>query len=179
MKRILATLSLVVIAAQLGGCAVSPTPGATLASGSNSSFRHTETTSASRDAVWELWTTPETWPTWEHTLKAASIEAPMAVGVRGKLTPASGPPSTFEVTEFVPGERYAFETRLPLGRLRIVRYFEPVADPTTFTHEVSFHGLSAFIFSGRFGPVFREALPIVMSKIAEVAESSDAEAPIR
>lgn len=168
-----ASMTIFVLSFLLGGCAVSVTENSQLASGSNDSFRHTETTSASRAAVWHLWTTPSTWPTWEYTLKEASLEARMAEGVRGRLTPADGPSSRFRITEHVEGQRYTFETSLPLGKLRIIRYFETDSNTTTFTHEVSFRGFSAFIFSGLYGPRFREALPIVMRQLAEVAELSE------
>ena len=146
---------------------------ANLAEGTNRAFSHTVTTKASADAIWRLWTDVTTWKEWDRGLKDAQLTGPMELGATGRILPLSGPASTFEITEFVDGESYAFQTRMPLARL-IVRRSLISQDPVTFRHDVSFEGLGAGFWAGRFGPGFRAALPPTMKALSAYAEAEGA-----
>ena len=143
-----------------------------LAEGTNRAFSHTLTTEASPERVWQLWTDATTWKDWDKGLKDAEIDEPFTLGATGRILPLSGPASKFEVVEYVEGQSYAFETRLPFARLTVRRSFVSL-NPTTFQHEVSFDGLLAGFWAGRFGPGFRAALPPTMTSLAELAEQQD------
>lgn len=142
---------------------------AVLAEGTNRAFSHTVTTDASSDRVWQLWTDVTTWKDWDKGLKDAKIDEPFALGAKGQILPLSGPSSRFEVVEYVEGQSYTFETRLPLARLIVRRSFVSL-DPATFQHEVSFEGFLAVFWASRFGPGFRAALPPTMTSLSELAE---------
>ena len=146
---------------------------ANLAAGTNRAFTHTVTTTASADAIWRLWTDVTTWKDWDRGLKDAEMTGPMKLGATGRIIPLSGPASTFQITEFVDGEHYAFETRMPLARLTVRRTLIS-RDPVTFRHDVSFDGLGAGFWAGRFGPGFRAALPPTMAALSAQAEAADA-----
>ena len=144
------------------------------AQGTNARFEHTESSTSHRDAIWTLWTTPSEWGRWDGGLKSAEMDGAFAVGSAGHITPHSGPKAAFVVTELAPGQRYVYETTLPLARLRIERLFE--REPTTtFTHRVSFHGVLGWLWAAIMGPQFREELPHTMKRLASLAASSSRE----
>ena len=145
-----------------------------LAEGTNRAFSHTVTTDAPSEHVWQLWTDTTTWKDWDKGLKDAEIDEPFALGAKGQILPLSGPSSRFEVVEYVEGQSYAFETRLPFARLTVRRSFVSL-NPTTLQHEVSFEGALAGFWASRFGPGFRAALPPTMTSLADLAEERSVE----
>ena len=138
-----------------------------IAPGSNRDFSFTLSTS-NPDGIWTLWTTPSSWRDWDRGLRSASLAGDMALGSVGQIVPLSGRPARFEVVAFDPRQSYAFETALPGAVLRVERSFN--ADRTTFTHRVTFSGLSAFAFARMFGPGFRAALPPTMRQLQALTE---------
>lgn len=144
-------------------------PTSLIAEGTNSLFRHSVTVNAPAERVWSIWMDVPNWPTWDTELKEASASAPLGLGVDGKITPQSGPSSSFKVVSFEYKKQYAFETSLPMAKLKVTRVLTTSGGSTTFTHEVEFSGTAAPMFASQFGPVFRAALPKVMQKIAAQA----------
>ena len=149
---------------------------APLAAGTNRAFSHTVETQAPREAVWRLWTDPTTWKDWDLGLKDAVGPTPLTLGDRGQIVPNSGPTSAFEVVAFDDGQSYAFETNLPLAKLRMERSFIGGGETTQFQHTVSFSGLLSGLWASQFGPGFRRALPPTMESLAAQAEAQSAEA---
>ena len=143
----------------------------TVAAGLNQSFSHTLTTSASSEAIWELWTNIETWKSWDLGLKDAQIEGPFSLGAKGKIIPLSGPPADFVVTQYDAGKMYAFSTKLPFATLNVRRTIIGIA-PVVFRHDVSFTGPLAGFWASRFGPAFRTALPPTMAKLKALGEAN-------
>lgn len=147
-----------------------------IASGSNRRFRHTVATTASRDAIWSLWTRPETWGSWDQGLKSA--EGPpggLMAGATGTIRSRGGQRAPFKVVEWQDREAYAFTTALPLATLAVRRRFE-AGEMTRFTHDVSFSGPLAALWSMILGPGFRQALPPTMETLARLAETQAIEA---
>ncbi|MEM1116510.1 MAG: SRPBCC family protein [Bacteroidota bacterium] len=174
----MAAVLLVLASALLVGCAASrsaPEAAASeadLAVGTNRAFAHTVTTTAAPEAVWALWTDVAGWPAWDVALDSAALDGPFAVGARGRLVPASGPASAFEIEAVDVGRSYTFATRLPLGALRVRRSWENAGPgQIAVTHAVSFHGLGGRMLAGRLGPQFRRALPGVMERLVALAEA--------
>lgn len=143
-----------------------------LAEGSHIHFKHTMTTSASKEQIWSLWTRPETWGSWDGGLKSAQVDGVFKQGARGQLIDVSGRSSSFTITVVELLRNYAFEVKLPLARLTVRRFFEASGNgETIFTHDVRFSGLSAWIFAQIYGPGFRAELPHTMQRLAEFAEA--------
>ena len=138
----------------------------------NALFRHSVTVQAPPERIWAIWMDVANWPTWDTEIKQASADAPLALGVTGKLTPKSGATSSFKVVSFepqMPTPSYAFQTELPSAALKVTRSMVQQGDSTTFTHEVAFLGPNGPMFASQFGPIFRAALPTVMDNIAAQA----------
>ncbi|MEO0558332.1 MAG: SRPBCC family protein [Bacteroidota bacterium] len=166
--------STLLVALLASGCAPSVlSSDAMLAAGTNRAFAHTVRVQAPPDSVWRLWTEVERWPDWDSELEHASLKGPFEQGARGRLVPVEGQSSSFRITELDVGRSYTFETKLPLSVLRIERSWVHVDSASVdITHAVSFHGVLGGVFARRFGPRFRQALPIAMERIRQLAEAA-------
>ncbi|GGJ18552.1 hypothetical protein [Deinococcus roseus] len=54
-------------------------------------------TRASRQALWQLWTNPKNWPTWDSELASAELSGTFRQGVTGTLSYKDGSLKTFTV----------------------------------------------------------------------------------
>lgn len=142
---------------------------ALIAAGTNAKFSYTITIATAPERVWAIWMNVANWPSWDTPLIQASSSEPLAIGVKGKVVPKKGMTSHFKVTAFEAHTRYAFDTALPGAILRIHRFLSASGNNTTFTHEVEFLGINAWLFSRLLGPSFRKILPSVMNNIAAQA----------
>ena len=143
-----------------------------MAAGENALIGHSVTVKAPPDRIWANWMDVANWPTWDTEIKQSSADAPLGLGVTGKLIPKSGTTSSFKVISFepqLPTPSYAFQTELPSATLQVTRSLVQQGDGTTFTHEVAFLGPNGPVFASQFGPVFWAALPAVMDNIAAQA----------
>ena len=143
----------------------------TQAQQTNYHFFHTDSTQASSDKIWAVWTDVPNWKTWDIGLKEAQMEGEFAIGTKGKLIPDKGPKSTFVISELIAGKSYTFKTRIPFGWLIIQRSLEVKDGVTFFTHDVEFTGLFKKILGKKLGKNYREMLPGVMRNIKQIAEN--------
>jgi len=132
-------------------------------------FSHTLSTELSPAVIWAIWTAVDRWPTWDSELKSARLDGEFCLGATGQLTPNRGPALRFEISALELDKSYTFTTRLLLCRLH-VRRFLTFDDELRFTHEVSFEGPLAFLFSWLLGRQFRRVLPDVMRSLLQIAE---------
>lgn len=139
------------------------------AAGTNRAFAHQLTTRAPAATIWALWMDVGGWGDWDLGLQRAVAAGPLSLGAKGMIIDLAGRKAAFQVSEFVPGVRYAFDTRLPGARLRVRRLLIG-QHPTQFRHEVSLHGPAARLWAGLLGPNFRTALPPTMARLAAKAE---------
>ncbi len=146
-----------------------------MAEGTNRRFRHSVKTTAPRAAIWQLWAEPATWGAWDRGLRSAAASGPLGPGVTGTIVDLAGRRASFRITEWHPGEVYAFATRLPLARLHVRRAFLP-GPATRLMHEVHFSGPLAPLWARALGPGFRRALPPTMAELVRLAEAQAVEA---
>lgn len=137
----------------------------------NYHFSHTDSTSASSDKIWQVWTDVPNWKRWDRGLKEAVLEGEFIVGTKGKLVPDRGPKSKFVISELDPNKSYTFKAKIPLGWLVIKRTLEAKAGQTFFTHEVEFTGILKKFLGNKIGKDYREMLPGVLTEIKLIAES--------
>src|SRR5215217_930370 len=78
-------------------------------------YQHTETTSASREDVWAIWSDVPRWPDWDPATRKVSIDGPFAAGTHGKVTPNLGPTLKFTINDFRPLENFNFDVTMPGG----------------------------------------------------------------
>lgn len=137
----------------------------------NYHFSHTDSTSATSDKVWAIWTDVPNWKEWDKGLEEAVLEGDFAIGTKGKLIPKKGPKSKFVISEIEPNKAYTFKTKIPFGWLIIKRTLEVKQDKTYFTHDVEFTGVLKRIFGNKLGKNYRAMLPSVMGEIKIIAEN--------
>ncbi len=137
-------------------------------------------TTATPEAIWAAWSEVSRWHEWDSELLSAVLDGDFRLGATGRLTPKSGPTSTFVISQMNQGESYTFTTQLPLCRLHVRRFLAwressgSLHDRTLcFTHEVSFEGLSAVVFERLLGKRFQLALPSVMQALKNIAEQNN------
>jgi hypothetical protein len=139
-------------------------------------FSHTLATTATPEKIWHLWTDVEHWHIWDTELQSASLSGDFALRAQGKLKPKTGPESGFVISQLEPQRSYTFTTQLPFCKLNVRRYLMTNGDSdnnrTTFTHEVSFDGISAVVFGYLLGRQFQTVLPTVMENLRRLAEAS-------
>lgn len=141
------------------------------AQGSKGHFRYQLETSASPEAIWDVWMDVAGWKNWDLGLEDAR-SGPLGLHVEGTVVPRSGPEAKFVVTEFDETKHtYAFQNNLPGGRLTVRRTVVSTS-PTVIEHEVEFSGLTGWLFAQLLGGGFRQALPPTMHKLAAIAEGT-------
>ena len=138
---------------------------------SNYHFSHTDSTTATSDKIWQVWTDVPNWKQWDKGLKKAILEGEFIVGSKGKLIPDKGPKSKFIISELEPNKSYTFKTKIPFGWLIIKRTLEAKNGYTYFTHEVQFTGLLKKVLGKKLGKNYRAMLPEVLTEIKQIAES--------
>lgn len=168
--------SLIIFLFMASTSSIAQTP---IATGTNTHFSHTETTQASAEQIWHLWTEVSTWQAWDKGLQEASIASPFQTGSKGKLIPDKGPTSTFIITEFLMGESYTLKVKLPFGGLFIKRSLAEQEGMTAFTHEVWFTGPLKGIFGATSGNRYRELLPQAMANLKSIAEGHQSHVPVK
>ncbi|WP_287128010.1 SRPBCC family protein [Candidatus Cyanaurora vandensis] len=134
-------------------------------------FSHTLKTSASPEAIWAIWADVENWSAWDTELRNAHLEGSFVLGARGKLTAKTGSVSTFTISQLNLKQSYTFTCQLPFCRLNVYRYLSDRTNGTYFTHEISFEGPLAFLFSRILGRQFQAVLPSVMENLKQLAET--------
>jgi hypothetical protein len=133
-------------------------------------FSHTLETTASPEKIWSIWMDIDRWPEWDTELKLTQFEGKVMLGATGMLVPKTGPKAKFEIAQLSWGESYTFVTQLILCKLYVHRYLRVNDNKTIFTHEVSFEGLTAGLFSKLLGKQFKLVLPDVMQNLRAIAE---------
>ncbi|MEO9324441.1 SRPBCC family protein [Nocardioides sp. C4-1] len=89
---------------------------------------HTVTTAATPEAIWTLWSDPDTWSSWDPAVVAVDLHGGFEEGTTGTLTLA-GPievPVLLAIVE--PGRRYLDQLTLGDLVIRVDHVVEPLAD---------------------------------------------------
>jgi hypothetical protein len=136
----------------------------------NYHFSHTDSTIASSNKIWQVWTDVPNWKQWDKGLKEATLKGNFEVGAKGKLIPDKGPKSKFIISEIVSNTSYTFKTKIPFGWLIIKRTLEVKEGKTFFTHDVQFTGFLKKILGKKLGKNYRTMLPSVLTEIKLIAE---------
>jgi len=131
-------------------------------------------TKASPEAVWRLWSAPETWPTWNPDVTAISLNGPFAAGTTGSMTTKRGGthPITLEevqagkgfqlCTKAMPGTTFHFKCEIvPLG-----------SRGSRISQSISMTGGLAPLFSAMMGGNIAKSFEPILKGLAAKAEAS-------
>jgi uncharacterized protein YndB with AHSA1/START domain len=146
---------------------------ASQATGNRHNFHHEVRTTARPAAVWHLWTTPATWPSWDSGLRGAQLEGTFQAGAQGQLQPDRGPATTFEVMEAVPDQRTVIRVRIPLGWMYLRRSITAEGESLRLRHAVEMTGpmkvLLGWFMGGRYRKMLVDSV-LAFQRLAEEAQ---------
>lgn len=132
----------------------------------------TRRTTASEQAVWDLWADVPARPRWDDALAWARVDGTFALGATGEVKLRDQPPRRFEVIEYDPPHSYADRFFLPMGAR--MDWHHSVIDLGDGHREVTFRinvtGPTAVVLTPVLRHILEEALPPTVETLIDVAE---------
>jgi uncharacterized protein YndB with AHSA1/START domain len=92
---------------------------------------HTEVITAiaaPADTVWAILSDVERWSTWTASITSVELDGPLAVGAKAKVRQPKLPPTTWTVTEVVPGRSFTWRATSPGSRATGEHEITPTGD---------------------------------------------------
>lgn len=134
-------------------------------------IKHTVETTASPEAIWEIWQDVTHWNTWDHGIEYSTIDGPFEVGTTGTLKPKGGPLVHTKLTAVEPRRSFVDEAKLPLARLVVSHFLNESNGKTRVTHQIEIFGPLVFFFALVMGRNMKKNLPQEMEAMIKKAES--------
>ncbi len=125
-------------------------------------------TTASPEAIWQLWSNCDSWPLWDAGVAWAKVETIFTQGNYISMKPVGGPAVRCLLSEVTPNRSFTTRSRLPLTT---VSFSHHMADGT-ICHTVAMHGLLVPLFKRLFGRNIQKGLPDVVRTLVAMAENS-------
>lgn len=136
----------------------------------------TRQTSASEQAVWELWADVPERTRWDGALAAASVDGPFELGATGEVELVDQPARRFEIIAYDPPTAYTDRFFLPAGGK--MDWHHSVVDRGDGSRDVTFRievgGPTAVALLPVLKMILREELPPTVDKLVDLAEQSEA-----
>ena len=112
------------------------------------------------------------WNNWDPDTKQATLDGPLRVGARGKLTPTKGQTVPMLITQVVSNRSFTVESKIPLFRMLFEHELLPCEDGTEIVHRVSFSGLLSIFLGPMLSKQLNFGLPVTLSKLKLLAENN-------
>lgn len=132
------------------------------------------TTTASPEAIWNLWADVANRTRWDDGLERARIDGPFRPGASGEIKLQGQPPRRFEIVDCQPMRRYTDRFFLPLGTT--MDWHHRVAEAGDNQRQVTFQVVVKGPTSLAMAPVMRRILeselPRTVDKLVGLAEHS-------
>jgi len=134
--------------------------------------KHTVETTASPEAIWNIWQDVSNWNTWDHGIEFSTINGPFKAGTTGTIKPKGGPLVHTTLTLVEPMKMFVDEAKLPLTRIIVSHSLTESEGKTYVTHQIEMIGLLSFVFAFLIGRNMKKNLPQEMMAMVRKAESS-------
>jgi hypothetical protein len=130
------------------------------------------TTTASPQAIWELWADVANRTRWDEGLEAARIDGPFQLGASGQVTLRGQPPRRFEVVECQPTRRYTDRFYLPMGTTMDWHHAVEERGPNQrqVTFRVVANGPTSLVLAPVLRRILQGELPPTVDKLVNLAE---------
>jgi hypothetical protein len=132
------------------------------------------TTTASAQAIWNLWADVPNRTSWDDALEWARIDGPFEQDTTGEVKLRDQPSARFEIIECSPMTRYTDRFFLPLGTTMDWRH--SIEERGAGTREVTFHivvkGPTSLVLAQVLRHILEEELPATVDKLVTLAERS-------
>jgi hypothetical protein len=132
--------------------------------------RHSLETDSPPGSVWHRWADVGTWPDWDRSLEAASLEGPFQPSTRGHLRLQNGRTLAFTIASLDPGQGFLLEVALQGTRLFLDHRLDPCPRGTRITLEIRMNGWLAWFHARRLGASLQGSLPPALRALARIAE---------
>lgn len=134
-------------------------------------IKHTVETTASPEAIWEIWQDVTNWNTWDHGIEFSTIDGPFKAGTTGTLKPKGGPLVHTKLTVVEPKKLFIDEAKLTFARIIVSHFLTESNGKTHVTHQIEMTGTFAFFFAFVIGRNMKKNLPQEMEAMIKKAES--------
>jgi hypothetical protein len=136
---------------------------------------HSIETTASREAIWGLWSDVATWPDWNHDIERIAISGPFAVGSTISMTPRGQDTVELRIAETSEPDLFVDEADLGDVVVRTVHRIDPLAgDRSRVTYRMEITGPAADTVGPRLGPEISSDFPETLSGLVERATRTEA-----
>lgn len=134
-------------------------------------IKNTVETTASPEAIWEIWQDVTNWSTWDHDIEFSTINGPFKTGMTGTLKPKGGPLVYTKLTAVEPKKLFINEAKLPLARIIVSHFLTESNGKIHVTHQIEMTGPLAFFFAFVIGRNMKKNLPQTMTAMINKTES--------
>jgi uncharacterized protein YndB with AHSA1/START domain len=135
---------------------------------------HSVETSASAQAVWQLWADVERWPEWNAGVDRIELRGPFAVGSTILMTPPGDEPVELRITEADDPDLFVDEADGGDFVVRTTHRVEPIgAERSRITYRIEITGPASDSVGPEIGPEISGDFPQVLVALAARAETRD------
>lgn len=140
----------------------------------NYTLRHSVTTTAQPETIWQLWQDVENWKQFDTLLEYSHLDTDkqFQTGATGVIKARGNRKTYFQLLDVKPGVSFTEKLYVPLWQtIDLKRHVKRnPKGQTVFTHEVVFKGRLRFLVYAAAAKTFKKELPLVMNRLKEVAE---------
>jgi len=130
-------------------------------------------TSASPERVWQIWSDPSTWPSWNPDVEAISINGPFQTGTTGAMTTVQGT-HDIRLENVVAGQRFDLVTSpAPASTFHFHCEIAPAATGSRISQGVRMTGFLGPVFSLMMGGRIAKSFDPILSGLARAAEHGE------
>ncbi|HEV3231097.1 MAG TPA: SRPBCC family protein [Candidatus Dormibacteraeota bacterium] len=136
------------------------------------SHSRTLTTTATPEAIWKLWSDPQTWGQWNPDVETCQLDGPMADGASGTMRTRSGGEHQISIESVEPGRAFTLvSTAIPGHRFAFTCSIEGAGDASSITQSLSIRGPLKGLFNMMMGERVADAFPAILGGLKAAAEA--------
>ncbi|MGC3953012.1 MAG: SRPBCC family protein [Propionicimonas sp.] len=135
------------------------------------SFSSTQVLAAPIEAVWAVWSDPDSFPRWDPREERTELIGPFAPGSTIRSKQVGMPSAEMTLTAATSRTRWTISSPLPGGELTIDHTLaSDGAGRTTITKSYRVSGPMALLFRLYYGPRIRAAMPVTFAALEAEAK---------
>jgi hypothetical protein len=128
-------------------------------------------TTASPEAIWQLWSDVERWPEWNADLERATLSGPFAAGSMVTMFPRQQDPIELRIAEALEPERFVDEAHLGDVVVRTTHRVQRLeGDRSRIVYAMEITGPGADTIGPQIGPEITADFPQVLAALVSRAE---------
>ena len=130
-------------------------------------------TTALPERVWQIWSHPETWSTWNPDVVSASLDGPFAVGTTGTLVTKQSR-SRIIFTAINPGRSFTLEAKpMPGMQLRFTCQIEPRSAGSRIGQSVEVAGIMGAVMGRPMAKQIAASFEPILAALKARAERAE------